>query len=393
MNVPSSSVENESEERVISEFEGQHSSSHPLSEIKSSMTKDLNFSSKIQDVESLPEKTNQDVKRNDIRFYRHQVAGHYPIFWKSGVICKPIQKNEHEFYLEVQKYAPQLVRFVPKYLGVVVMEYEELPQTPKGKSTPTKVSTEEKVKHGKKRENSDAYPFSQWGPHCHQKKRKAMQDRPTMRYIRLEDLTLPFSRPNILDIKIGTRVYGIGDDPQKIKRKIAKSASTTSHSLGLRLCGMQVFSSQQNTYTFRNKFYGRNLNESGLEEAIEEFFTHDGALRSRIVKHFLKQILELLDVVSKQKTFQFFSSSLLFICEGCQPTDQKRLHGGVKNGDFQRIDLRFIDFAQAARDIEKKGVDKGFLQGLQNIVSILRKLSEQERKRKRSVNNNVSKVE
>jgi len=58
-----------------------------------------------------------------LAFYRHQVAGHYPIFWKKGEVCKSIQKNELEFYKHIQAKIPELVPFVPKYLGVVDMEH------------------------------------------------------------------------------------------------------------------------------------------------------------------------------------------------------------------------------------------------------------------------------
>lgn len=45
---------------------------------------------------------------------------------------------------------------------------------------------------------------------------------------------------SILDLKIGTRQHGEHEPPSKIASKTAKCLSTTSASLGLRLCGMQV---------------------------------------------------------------------------------------------------------------------------------------------------------
>ena len=138
----------------------------------------------------------------------------------------------------------------------------------------------------------------------------------------------------------------------------------------------QIYNSHDDGYTFRDKFYGRNLDENGLMHSIDEFFTNENGLREKILDNFITQILKLLTVISEQKSFQFFSSSLLFICEGCHPEDQKRLHGTIKNDDYDRVDLRFIDFAQAAVDTEKKGVDEGFLLGLKNIVDIMRNVKE-----------------
>mmetsp|Transcript_10973 Transcript_10973/g.20178 ORF Transcript_10973/g.20178 Transcript_10973/m.20178 type:complete len:405 (-) Transcript_10973:282-1496(-) len=322
----------------------------------------------------------RESKRGDkLHFYRHQVAGHYPIFWKSGVICKPIQKNELEFYKHVEENIPHLVPFIPRYLGVVTVNHYQLPPTPTDMKNDREVS-----KHTS--ETAEFNRFNQWGLRCHQKKKQALKNRSMINYIRLEDLTLPFSRPNILDLKIGTRVYGVGDDPKKVQRKIAKSAATTTKTLGLRLCGMQVYNSHDDGYTFRDKFYGRNLDENGLIHSIDEFFTNEKGHRKKILDNFITQILKLLTVISEQKSFQFFSSSLLFICEGCHPEDQKRLHGTIKNGDYDRVDLRFIDFAQAAVDTEKKGVDEGFLLGLQNIVDILRNVKEKDMTSQRSGN-------
>mmetsp|Transcript_21451 Transcript_21451/g.52558 ORF Transcript_21451/g.52558 Transcript_21451/m.52558 type:complete len:399 (-) Transcript_21451:560-1756(-) len=311
----------------------------------------------------------ESPENDKFAFYRHQVAGHYPIFWNAGVICKPIQKNELEFYRHIQTHLPTLVEFVPRYLGVKTMTYGQLPPTP----------TEQKDSRmdfgNQKSQTAEFNRFNQWGLRCHNKKKQDLKKSSNIRYIELEDLTLPFSRPNILDLKIGTRVYGVNDDPQKIKRKIEKSASTTSCSLGLRLCGMQVYNPVDDTYTFRDKFDGRNLDEKGFVNSIKQFFTCiDGQLRLTVIERLIERILKLVSVVSEQKSFQFFSSSLLFICEGCGPKDQKRLFGTVKNDNLQRVDLRFIDFAQAARDTEEKGVDKGFLKGLGNIVTILRNL-------------------
>lgn len=313
-----------------------------------------------------------DDSKETFSFYRHQVAGHYPILWKSGVICKPIQKYELEFYKQVEIKFPALLPFVPRYLGVVSMDYGDLPPTPKSKST--KKEHEQKSPPHPKSQTAEYNRYNQWGLRCHIAKKKVLQNRPKINYIRLEDLTMPFSRPNILDLKIGTRVHGVNDDPLKIQRKKEKSALTTSASLGLRLCGMQVYNTTKNGYTFRDKFFGRDLDQGGFRNSIDEFFSADGFCRVAVIKRLIKQVLELQAVATSQRTFQFFSSSLLFIYEGCRPSDQNRLYGAVKNDQYDRVDLRVIDFAQAACDEEQKGVHEGFILGMKNIVSILRDL-------------------
>ena len=69
----------------------------------------------------------------------------------------------------------------------------------------------------------------------HQKACKKPQN-----YLLLENLVSRYKYPCILDLKVGTRQYADDVSAAKKARKIAKTQSTTSASLGLRLTGMQV---------------------------------------------------------------------------------------------------------------------------------------------------------
>lgn len=152
-------------------------------------------------------------------------------------------------------------------------------------------------------------------------------------FLMLENVASKFERPCVLDLKMGTRQHGDDATAEKRNRQMAKCAASTSASLGVRLCGMQVHSFAQHlvsvprqtlspttsdtdgqvyqatsdSFWSQDKYYGRRLDAYGLRRALVQFFT-SGGVRSRcIIGAIINRLNLLRKAVEQQETFRFYS--------------------------------------------------------------------------------------
>ncbi|KAF8855388.1 SAICAR synthase-like protein [Acephala macrosclerotiorum] len=152
----------------------------------------------------------------------------------------------------------------------------------------------------------------------------------------LENAAHGFIRPNILDVKLGTRLWA-DDAPEEKRIRFDKVTSETTHKeLGFRVAGMRVWQGEgkgekgekgwekevdEEGYRVFNKDYGRfELHTGNVHEAFQNFLFSENAgvdeeLGKLVAQAFLSDLEKIEAVLSNQES-RMFSASLLFVFEG-----------------------------------------------------------------------------
>lgn len=314
------------------------------------------------------------------------------------LFIKPCTAQEINFYESSIAHHPEFAEFMPTFIGTLTLSSDQT------------VSFEEQgAALIADVQNGIVTP----APVSKSKTKKIVTDKGIV----LENASAGFKRPNILDVKLGVRLWADDAAQDKKTRFDIVTEETTHKKFGFRIAGMRVWHGEEQSkevavedgFKIYDKDYGRfTVNNDNVAEAFREFiFTKsagiDEELGKLVVESFLVDLQRIQQVLENEES-RMYSASLLFVFEGdgealryameeaskTPPFETKEVNGlltpsGTDEEDGDDSDgeevagpkiysVKLIDFAHAEW-VPGMGPDENSLLGVRSVINIMKDLA------------------
>ncbi|KAH7031429.1 uncharacterized protein B0I36DRAFT_122820 [Microdochium trichocladiopsis] len=304
---------------------------------------------------SLSAKDRELPKQDDLVEYNFAVAGH------AGTMCdadgelfiKPCTKAEVDFYEVAHAKHPDFAEIMPLYIGTLILNentseahiHAQIPELVEHADIPQAIKHE--IQSHLHLDNRAAYyppPTdlpAQTAPKAEDAPKTAPEDNEewkpkegktrkidTDRAVVLENASFGYKHPNIMDAKLGLRLWA-DDAPQAKKDRFDKIAQETTHKHhGFRVAGMRTWKGSSDPkeldradYRIYDKDWGRlDVNDDNIHEKIGSFiFNKDAGIDEDLGKTvaglFAEDLRRIQEVLEREES-RMYSASLLFVFEG-----------------------------------------------------------------------------
>lgn len=237
------------------------------------------------------------------------------------LVIKPCKQSEIDFYESISAH-PDVINHIPTFFGKISLGAETSTAQAAGALVlPSESDPEPPILHGVP---GTLVVENAWAPsnggRIH-----------TDSAVVLENVAAGFKKPNILDVKLGARLWA-DDTPMAKRVKLDKVAEeTTSKPLGLRIAGMKTYQGALNFgkenatpdgYRFYDKTYGRSFSAETIAQGFEEYFQLTKGVKAKgvirkVIRRFIEDLRAMESVIEKEES-RMYSASLLFVYEGDQ---------------------------------------------------------------------------
>ncbi|KAL7413772.1 hypothetical protein BDY24DRAFT_388111 [Mrakia frigida] len=229
-----------------------------------------------------------------------QVGGHAGVLTTEdgSLVIKPALPQEVDFYQSVATLdeLSALQPFIPAFLGTLKLQGE--------------------IEPGKELDGKDLEGVAK-GEEVEGVKKVAEEKE----HIVITNLSHGFTRPCILDIKLGTVLYDIKTVTEDKKARMEKTArETTSLETGVRLTGFQNWDPSTSSVISTPKSYGKSISSADLPSGITKFFPLPPTglpptLLLQVLEDILLSLREISEALSATEG-RFVGMSLLIVYEG-----------------------------------------------------------------------------
>ncbi|KAK0848962.1 hypothetical protein LTS02_013829 [Friedmanniomyces endolithicus] len=284
-----------------------------------------------------------------LKAFENAAAGHDGVLSDSTgeLLIKPCTDAEAEFYQQTLQNYPDFAELMPTFMGTLHLgaPAQAAESTAAQEFVHTSQVQRNQRSHGGKIATETA--------------------------IVLENLEHGFSKPNVLDLKLGAKLYADGTAPEKAQRLDKVASETTSGSLGFRISGMKVWNGES---------FDTGLSVGLKQDEAAELLE---TIEAEIAK--ARNALERLES-------RMYSASILIVYEGDNAALEALMSGVSKTprlqekaptrGEVQRSEgeeedededepptacrVKMIDFAHAVWT-PGQGKDENTITGLKNI--------------------------